>query len=358
MRPNGNQVNDASGTPAEPGDVDGALALAPPRRAQPRRRRGLGGDPGVQRRGDPQGVPHAAPRVALPRLRDDRSSMTAAPISRRRLRQTSRCGSCRRRAGSGRRPRATSGPAWRPASSCSSSTPTSWYGPTRWASWPESFEAGDVDGLCGVQAAQMRYTNIASQYKNLWMRWTYLRQTGDVPLFYTTAAAIRREAFLRVGGFDQGYATPNVEDTALRPEARAARRARARASRPRGRAREAVLARQHAAHRLHAGRVAHAAEAPPPRRSRDRTTPRCRRATWRACRSPASPSWSCCSGCVFGLPALTRSRGRGRGRRHGAQLGVPDGDPAQRRLGADARRRAGALARAARGRRRNGRRPR
>jgi len=47
------------------------------------------------------------------------------------------------------------------------------------------------------------------------MRWTYLRQTGDVPLFYTTAAAIRREAFLRVGGFDQGYATPNVEDTAF-----------------------------------------------------------------------------------------------------------------------------------------------
>jgi GT2 family glycosyltransferase len=79
----------------------------------------------------------------------------------------------------------------------------------------ESFEGGDVDGLCGVQAAQMRYTNLASQYKNMWMRWTYLRQTGDVPLFYTTAAAIRREAFLRVGGFDQGYATPNVEDTAF-----------------------------------------------------------------------------------------------------------------------------------------------
>jgi GT2 family glycosyltransferase len=79
----------------------------------------------------------------------------------------------------------------------------------------DSFEAGDVDGLCGVQAAQMRYTNLASQYKNLWMRWTYLRQTGDVPLFYTTAAGIRREAFLRVGGFDQGYGTPNVEDTAF-----------------------------------------------------------------------------------------------------------------------------------------------
>ena len=73
----------------------------------------------------------------------------------------------------------------------------------------------DVDGFCGVQAAEMRHRDLASQYKNLWMRWTYLRQSGDVPLFYTTAAAIRRDTFLRVGGFDVGYATPNVEDTAF-----------------------------------------------------------------------------------------------------------------------------------------------
>lgn len=78
------------------------------------------------------------------------------------------------------------------------------------------FEAEDeVDGLIGVQAARMRHRNLASQYKNLWMRWTYLRCTGDVPLFYTTAAAIRRDAFLRAGGFDHAYATPNVEDTAF-----------------------------------------------------------------------------------------------------------------------------------------------
>jgi GT2 family glycosyltransferase len=79
----------------------------------------------------------------------------------------------------------------------------------------EGFERTGVDGFCGVQAAEMRYRDLPSQYKNLWMRWTYLRQTGDVPLFYTTAAAIRRDTFLRVGGFDVGYATPNVEDTAF-----------------------------------------------------------------------------------------------------------------------------------------------
>jgi GT2 family glycosyltransferase len=78
-----------------------------------------------------------------------------------------------------------------------------------------AFESRDVEGVIGVQAADMRHRDLVSQYKNLWMRWTYLRKTGNVPLFYTTAAAIRRDAFLRAGGFDQGYATPNVEDTAF-----------------------------------------------------------------------------------------------------------------------------------------------
>jgi len=77
----------------------------------------------------------------------------------------------------------------------------------------ERFEQGDVDGLVGVQAAAMRYRDLPSQYKNIWMRWTYVRQTGDVPLFYTTAAAIRRDAFLYAGGFDEGYANPSLEDT-------------------------------------------------------------------------------------------------------------------------------------------------
>jgi glycosyltransferase involved in cell wall biosynthesis len=79
----------------------------------------------------------------------------------------------------------------------------------------ERFEQGDVDGLVGVQAAGMRYRNLPSQYKNLWMRWTYARQTGDVPLFYTTAAAIGRETFLASGGFDESYVTPSLEDTAF-----------------------------------------------------------------------------------------------------------------------------------------------
>jgi hypothetical protein len=77
------------------------------------------------------------------------------------------------------------------------------------------FAQGDVDAVCGVQAAEMRHRNLPSLYKNLWIRWTYLRTTGDVPLFYTTAAAVRRPEFRRAGGFDTGYGTPGIEDTAF-----------------------------------------------------------------------------------------------------------------------------------------------
>lgn len=77
------------------------------------------------------------------------------------------------------------------------------------------FDNGDVEALCGVQADDMRHRDLASTYKNLWIRWTYLRCTGEVPLFYTTAAAIRRTHFWRAGGFDTGYTSPSLEDTAF-----------------------------------------------------------------------------------------------------------------------------------------------
>lgn len=71
-----------------------------------------------------------------------------------------------------------------------------------------------VAGLMAVQSPTMRFRNLCSVYKNLWMYYTYVRRAGqDVPLFYTTAAAIRRSAFLASGGFDVNYVDPNIEDT-------------------------------------------------------------------------------------------------------------------------------------------------
>jgi len=78
----------------------------------------------------------------------------------------------------------------------------------------DAFADTSVDGVIAVQAPAMRFRNICSRYKNLWMYYTYVRRAGeDVPLFYTTAAAIRRRAFLDAGGFDLNYTNPNVEDT-------------------------------------------------------------------------------------------------------------------------------------------------
>jgi GT2 family glycosyltransferase len=75
-------------------------------------------------------------------------------------------------------------------------------------------EDATLDGVIAVQAPAMRFQNLCSRYKNLWMYYTYARRAGeDVPLFYTTAAAIRRQAFLDSGGFDLNYTNPNVEDT-------------------------------------------------------------------------------------------------------------------------------------------------
>jgi len=71
-----------------------------------------------------------------------------------------------------------------------------------------------VAGLMAVQSPTMRFRNLCSVYKNLWMYYTYVRRAGqDVPLFYTTAAAIRRDAFIESGGFDVNYVDPNIEDT-------------------------------------------------------------------------------------------------------------------------------------------------
>ena len=77
------------------------------------------------------------------------------------------------------------------------------------------FEDPGVVAITGVLSDTVCYKNFCSQYKNLWMRYTYTRLPEVVSLFYTSGAAIRREIFLESGGFDTGYRRPSVEDTAF-----------------------------------------------------------------------------------------------------------------------------------------------
>lgn len=75
------------------------------------------------------------------------------------------------------------------------------------------FRDPTIMAISGIQSEANRYKNFFSQYKNLWMRYTYLTLPQTVALFYTSCSAIRRELFLKSGGFNTGYHKPSVEDT-------------------------------------------------------------------------------------------------------------------------------------------------
>lgn len=72
-----------------------------------------------------------------------------------------------------------------------------------------------VDAVLGIEAELPPSAGYASRYKNLWMRYTYIRLDPAVNLFYTSCASIKRAVFLSAGGFDEGYTSPSVEDTAF-----------------------------------------------------------------------------------------------------------------------------------------------
>ena len=79
----------------------------------------------------------------------------------------------------------------------------------------DAFTDSAVDGIVGVQGKSIRYTNFFSRYKNQWMRCTYCRLKDNIHLFYTSCAAIRKDVFLKTGGFDENYRLPSIEDTAI-----------------------------------------------------------------------------------------------------------------------------------------------
>lgn len=74
---------------------------------------------------------------------------------------------------------------------------------------------GDVAGIVGLLDAKIPFDDFASNFKNLWMRFTYERlPRGRIGVFYTSIAALRRETFQQLGGFDENYRGASIaEDT-------------------------------------------------------------------------------------------------------------------------------------------------
>lgn len=82
----------------------------------------------------------------------------------------------------------------------------------------EVLDDATVVAVVGLLGRELRYQNFASQFKNLWMHFTYTRLASSrdgergVGLFYTSIAAIRRDVFLRMQGFDSNYRGASVTE--------------------------------------------------------------------------------------------------------------------------------------------------
>jgi Glycosyl transferase family 2 len=72
-----------------------------------------------------------------------------------------------------------------------------------------------LDAVFGSYDDDPAAPGIVSQYKNLLHHFVHARSAGAAVTFWTGCGAIRRRAFDRVGGFDESYRRPSVEDIDL-----------------------------------------------------------------------------------------------------------------------------------------------
>jgi glycosyltransferase involved in cell wall biosynthesis len=82
----------------------------------------------------------------------------------------------------------------------------------------EHLKAPTIAGVVGLLGDKLKYDDFSSQFKNLWMHYTYKRIAASdaaergVGLFFTSIAAIRRDVFEQLGGFDTHYQGASVTE--------------------------------------------------------------------------------------------------------------------------------------------------
>jgi glycosyltransferase involved in cell wall biosynthesis len=73
----------------------------------------------------------------------------------------------------------------------------------------------EIAALIGSYDDEPGASNFLSQYKNLFHHYTHQTASAEASTFWGACGAIHREVFLSLGGFDESYRKPSVEDIEL-----------------------------------------------------------------------------------------------------------------------------------------------
>jgi hypothetical protein len=72
-----------------------------------------------------------------------------------------------------------------------------------------------LDAVIGSYDDQPGHTSFISQYRNLFHHWVHQTSAFEATTFWTGCGAIRRDVFLKMGGFSPDYPRPCIEDIEL-----------------------------------------------------------------------------------------------------------------------------------------------
>jgi glycosyltransferase involved in cell wall biosynthesis len=66
----------------------------------------------------------------------------------------------------------------------------------------ETLEDSSIDAVVGVYTARHHNENLISQYKNLWIRYSYLKSSPTIDWLFGAISGIKRDIFKKTGGFN------------------------------------------------------------------------------------------------------------------------------------------------------------